>query len=60
MPSNCHRRDSGEYAVRHNPPPCYTTLPGCSGHDVPYPQVADLKSSHLPAFSFLAPVTVLR
>jgi len=27
-PSNCHQRDSGEYAVRHNPPPYYTTLLG--------------------------------
>jgi hypothetical protein len=28
MPLNCHRRDPGEYAVRHNPPPYYTTLLG--------------------------------
>jgi hypothetical protein len=25
MPSNCFKSDSGEYAVRHNPPPYYTT-----------------------------------
>jgi phosphatidylinositol-3-phosphatase len=56
MPSNCHRTDSGEYAVRHNPPPYYTTLPGCGGHDVPYPRLAaDLRRNHLPAFSFITP-----
>ncbi|MGH2717595.1 MAG: hypothetical protein ACRDJU_03305, partial [Actinomycetota bacterium] len=26
MPSNCDMSNSGEYAVRHNPPPYYTTL----------------------------------
>src|SRR5215469_18792651 len=40
MPSNCDPVNSGEYAVRHNPPPYFTTLQGCSTLDVPYPQLA--------------------
>ena len=56
MPSNCAPANSGEYAVRHNPPPYFTTLTGCSTFDVPYPQLAtDLSSGHLPAFSFVTP-----
>jgi phosphatidylinositol-3-phosphatase len=56
MPSNCHRTDSGKYAVRHNPPPYYTRLSGCSKHDVPYRRLAtDLADNHLPAFSFITP-----
>jgi hypothetical protein len=56
MPSNCHRTNSGEYAVRHNPPPYYTTLSGCSANDVPYPRLAaDLSKNRLPAFSFITP-----
>jgi phosphatidylinositol-3-phosphatase len=56
MPSNCRRTDSGEYAVHHNPPPYFTTLKGCSKHDVPYSQLAsDLASKQLPAFSFITP-----
>jgi phospholipase C len=56
MPSNCHRADSGEYAGRHNPPPYYTKLPGCSRRDVPYRRLAaDLAHNHLPAFSFITP-----
>jgi hypothetical protein len=56
MPSNCAPADSGEYAVRHNPPPYFTTLTGCSTFDVPYPQLAtDLSSGKLPAFSFVTP-----
>ena len=35
MPSNCYRRDHGEYAVRHNPAPYFTKLTGCATHDVP-------------------------
>jgi hypothetical protein len=35
MPANCAPANSGEYAVRHNPPPYYTTLSGCSTLDVP-------------------------
>jgi hypothetical protein len=56
MPSNCHRTNSGEYAVRHNPPPYYTKLPGCPRNDVPYPRLAaDLAGNRLPAFSFITP-----
>jgi hypothetical protein len=56
MPATCHRTDSGEYAVRHNPPPYYTTLTGCSKFDVPYPRLqADLAGGRLPAFAFLTP-----
>ena len=56
MPSNCHRANSGEYAVRHNPPPYYTKLHGCSSSDVPYSRLAaDLARGRLPAFSFITP-----
>jgi len=56
MPSNCAPANSGEYAVRHNPPPYYTTLSGCSSLDVPYTQLAtDLAGNALPAFSFITP-----
>jgi phospholipase C len=56
MPSNCYPRNSGLYAVRHNPPPYYTTLQGCSTNDVPYTQLAtDLANNALPAFSFITP-----
>ena len=56
MPSNCYRKDSGEYAVRHNPAPYFRTLKGCSTKDVPYTRLAhDLSSGSLPAFSFITP-----
>jgi phosphatidylinositol-3-phosphatase len=56
MPSNCYRKNSGEYAVRHNPPPYFSTLTGCATKDVPYTQLAgDLASGNLPAFSFVTP-----
>jgi phosphatidylinositol-3-phosphatase len=56
MPSNCLKTDSGEYAVRHNPPPYFTTLTGCSTSDVPYTQLAtDLTNNTLPAFAFVTP-----
>jgi phosphatidylinositol-3-phosphatase len=56
MPSNCDPANSGEYAVRHNPPPYFTTLTGCATNDVPYSQLgADLASNTLPAFSFVTP-----
>jgi hypothetical protein len=56
MPSNCYPVNSGEYAVRHNPPPYFTTLTGCATFDVPYSQLAtDLASNTLPAFSFITP-----
>jgi phospholipase C len=56
MPSNCDTSDSGEYAVRHNPPAYYTSLSGCASHDVPYTRLAaDLRNNALPAFSFITP-----
>ncbi|HEX3426353.1 MAG TPA: alkaline phosphatase family protein [Acidimicrobiales bacterium] len=56
MPSNCDPSNSGEYAVRHDPPPYYTTLAGCATNDVPYTQLAtDLANNALPAFSFITP-----
>jgi hypothetical protein len=56
MPANCHPSDSGEYAVRHDPPPYYTALAGCATLDVPYGQLAtDLANNALPAFSFITP-----
>ena len=56
MPSACDKSNSGEYAVRHNPPPYYTTLANCSTLDVPYTQLAtDLANNALPAFSFITP-----
>ena len=55
MPSGCYPSNSGEYAVRHNPPAYYTTLHSCST-DVPYSQLAtDLAHDQLPAFSFITP-----
>ncbi len=56
MPSACHRVSTGEYAVRHNPPPYYRRLRGCGAHDVPYSRLAgDLAHRRLPAFSFVTP-----
>lgn len=56
MPSNCDRSNSGEYAVRHNPPPYYTKLKECEVKDVPYTQLSsDLANGALPAFSFVTP-----
>ena len=67
MTRDCNRRSSGEYAVRHNPPPYYRSLAFCKPHravrhgpkvsfDVPYTQLAsDLATNSLPAFSFITP-----
>ena len=56
MPANCSPSNSGEYAVRHDPPPYYSTLSGCATLDVPYTQLAaDLAGNALPAFSFITP-----
>jgi phosphatidylinositol-3-phosphatase len=56
MPTNCARSNAGPYAVRHNPPPYYTSLQGCSSSDVPIGQLSsDLRSGALPAFSFVTP-----
>jgi hypothetical protein len=56
MTSNCEPTNDGEYAVRHNPPPYYTTLTNCASNDVPYTQLAtDLTDGGLPTFSFITP-----
>jgi hypothetical protein len=67
MTKNCARKDSGSYAVRHNPPPYFRSLPFCKprrtarhgpkvSFDVPYGQLsADLATNSLPAFSFVTP-----
>ena len=56
MPSNCDPNNAGEYAVRHDPPPYYTTLADCASLDVPYTQLqTDLANNALPAFSFITP-----
>jgi phospholipase C len=67
MTSDCSRRNSGDYAVRHNPPPYYRSLAFCKprrvvrhgpkvSFDVPYTQLAsDLATNSLPAFSFITP-----
>ena len=56
MPAACDGANAGEYAVRHNPPPYYSSLAGCSAFDVPYTQLAgDLAANTLPAFSFITP-----
>jgi hypothetical protein len=56
MPRGCTREDAGEYAVRHNPPPYYSSLRGCSAHDVPFSALArDLALLALPAFAFITP-----
>src|SRR5260370_25241595 len=59
MPANCSPSNSGEYAVRHDPPPCYSTLAGRATLDVPYTQLAaDLAGNALPAFSFITPTLI--
>ena len=56
MPSNCLGTNSSTYAVRHNPPPYFSSLSGCATLDVPYPQLSsDLAAGTLPAFSFVTP-----
>ena len=56
MPSNCDHSNTGNYAVRHNPPAYYTALIGCSSNDVPYDHLAtDLARNALPNFSFITP-----
>jgi len=71
MPKDCDRSNSGFYAVRHDPPPYYRTLPFCKPHravrhgakvsfDVPYSGssgglASDLAANRLPAFSFITP-----
>jgi hypothetical protein len=56
MPTRCDTSNSGEYAVRHNPPLYYSTLRGCAKKDVPYTRLqTDLSNNTLPAFGFITP-----
>lgn len=56
MPANCYRSNTSSYAVRHNPPPYYTNLAGCTSFDVPFTHLAtDLQNHTLPAFAFVTP-----
>ena len=59
MTTNCQTTGFVGYAVRHNPPPYFTSLSGCATFDVPYTELqADLDNDALPAFSFVTPNTV--
>ena len=59
MPSNCATADSGQYAVRHNPPPYFSNLQGadCNANNVPYTQLASdfAQTATTPSFSFVTP-----
>jgi phospholipase C len=56
MTSNCELNNDGEYAVRHNPPPYFTSLTDCGANDVPYTELGtDLANGTLAAFSFVTP-----
>lgn len=61
MPAPCASRDSGDYAVKHNPFLYYPTITNdkgsCADHVVPYDRLdQDLQSaSALPDFSFISP-----
>jgi phosphatidylinositol-3-phosphatase len=56
MPSPCDRANAGAYAVRHNPPPYYTSLSDCPGRDLPLTALGpDLADRSPPAFSFITP-----
>ena len=63
MPSNCYKLDTGNYAVRHNPPMYYTGLTNCAQFDVPMGSVTtktgafygDLAGGTLPSFTFITP-----
>jgi phospholipase C len=55
MATNCEPTNDGMYAVRHNPPPYYTSLGGCASNDVPYGQLAGDLAGVLPSFSFITP-----
>jgi hypothetical protein len=59
MVTNCQPTGFIGYAVRHNPPPYFTSLAGCATFDVPYTELqSDLDADTLPAFSFVTPNTV--
>lgn len=50
MPSNCPRKTSGEYAVKHDPAAYYTNIP-CATQDVPLTDPPDLSAR----FTFITP-----
>jgi acid phosphatase len=61
MPSNCAAANSGNYAVRHNPPPYYTDLTDCASFDIPAGTTTsgnlhnDVVNGTLPTFSSVTP-----
>jgi phosphatidylinositol-3-phosphatase len=56
MPRPCDRENSGEYAVRHNPPLYFTSVKDCRARDVVWSSFrSDLANDSLPAFSFVTP-----
>ena len=61
MPSACDKSNSGNYAVRHNPPPYYTDLNSCASFDLPLGTtssgnlLSDINSGGLPAYSTVTP-----
>ncbi|HEX4863302.1 MAG TPA: alkaline phosphatase family protein [Acidimicrobiales bacterium] len=57
MPAPCDHANSGEYAVRHNPPPYFEAVAGnCAANDVAFTRfAADLNGGNLSAFSFITP-----
>lgn len=60
MPRPCATKDSGAYAVRHDPFVYFDDVRGdagrCASHVVPLPQLtADLRSGHIPEFAFITP-----
>jgi phosphatidylinositol-3-phosphatase len=63
MPSPCDRTSSGNYAVRHNPAPYFSTLDSCGEFDIKMGNVStqkgafydDVAAGTLPSFSFISP-----
>jgi hypothetical protein len=56
MPAPCTTSNAGEYAVRHNPPPYFTSLKSCKAFDVPLARFhRAVTTGKLPAFSFVTP-----
>ena len=71
MPGTCYQKNSGNYAVRHNPPVYFTDLHSGAGNtgsscvtfDLPMGSIAgpagrfyaDLSAGRLPTYAFLAP-----
>jgi phosphatidylinositol-3-phosphatase len=54
MPTNCSTSDTGDYAVRHNPPLYYVGLqPSCPARDVPLGATPNLSAR----FTFITPNT---